>query len=213
MLALIAGAVLLQDAPIAVGTSWNADETVRYHSEEKGIEQTHRFKLTYRVVGQKDHLWTVEKGTRLIETIIDGTSIPPMKADDGPALSKVYLAPRGFLMLVDPWDRAQFGLERLLHFWLPKESLGREWSVNLETNNDQSTGTAKAMFKPQSSHGSISAYRMAYNEESGFKATGKMTFSNETGLLIRAELEAYNAPLPGGLEKANVTILWTAAKG
>lgn len=196
-----------QVTPLSVGTSWGGTEVLRFENQGEGIEQQHQFRLTYKIVGKTDGTWDVDRGSRLVNSLIDGTSIPPMK-DEGPAMARLRLSPRGFLLFMDPWDGPTFAVERLIHFWMPAGNVDG-WQVELNTTVEQYANKATASFRPaKGSRGGMRNYSMKYVEENGFEASGNFLFDIKSGRVMFANVIARNATMPGGIQKANISLAY-----
>lgn len=195
----------MQSSRLSIGTTWSGEETLQFTTLDGGTTQTHRFRVSHRIVGKSGELWTAEISTRLIETIIDDTHIPPLKAEE-PAVSKEFLSPKGFLMYTEPFDNAAFGIERLLHFWMPAES-NKSWNVSLGTTDERIVTTASAQFssKPPVKSG-VSSFFMKFEETNSFTSTGMMSFDPGSGRLMLADLNVRNAFMPGGVVRANLKL-------
>jgi hypothetical protein len=207
MILPILSLIALGPSRLNVGTTWSGDQTLHFVSKEAEIDETHRFRLSFRVTGREDEMWIVDRKSILVNTNIDGTDIPGPPNQE-PATVKEWLAPAGFLLDATPFDKGGFALDRLLHFWLPA-NLPDEWSADLSTTLDHYVGKAKAEFKRASrADGSTRDYTLTFSAYNDLTAKGRMWFDVKTGRLLRAKIDATRAMLPGGSERANVTLTY-----
>jgi hypothetical protein len=195
---------------LAVGTAWSGTETLHFVSRESEIDETHRFKLSFRVTGVEDEMWTVDRRSLLLSTNIDGTEIPgPPRQEAG--VTKEWLAPAGFLLDASPYDRGGFALDRMLHFWLPV-NLPDEWNADLSTTLEHVVAKARAEFKRVGKQdGPTREYSLTYTAANDLSAKGRMWFDVKSGRLLRAKIDAKRAMLPGGSERADVTLTYNDA--
>jgi hypothetical protein len=206
-LALIA----LAPPRIQIGTSWSGEETLHFSSKLAEINETHRFALSFRVTGLEDKMWTVDRKSMLVSTIIDGTEIPGSTNQDASVI-KEWLSPAGFLLGADPYDRGAFALDRMLHFWLPT-NIPDEWSADLSTSLDHVVAKARAEFRRITrADGPILEYSLNYQAANDLTAKGRMRFDVKSGRLLYARINAQRALLPGGMDRADVILTYTDSR-
>jgi hypothetical protein len=201
----------LDSSRLSIGTNWSGEEVLHFFSKEAEIDETHRFKIAFRVTGLDEKMWVVERKGELLGSRIMDTEIPP-PPDHQPALTKEWVSPAGFLLDADPLDKGQFGLDRLIHFWLPA-NLPDEWAVELSSAVSHFASKGRAEFKLTGTPSVKSReYDFAYTspeDPTAISAKGQMWFDVKSGRLIKAKLEAQKAVLPGGVDRANVTLTYT----
>lgn len=210
MLLPILAFVSLQLTRLKVGTTWSGREVLHFVSKEAEIDESYRYKVSFRITGRDEGMWVVEKGSTLLGSRIDDTEMPPPPYPD-PTLSKQWLSPAGFLLNAEPFERGVFDLDRLLHCWLPANK-PEEWNVDLKTTDPRLTVSGRAEFKVVGkAAGPTMKYSMTYSstgEKPGIGAKGDMWFDVASGRLVQAKIEASNALLPGGRERVNVSITY-----
>src|SRR5688572_23707138 len=118
MLLPLIATLAIESSRLQVGTTWSGEQVLRYHSKESEIDETHRFKLSFKVTGMEQKMWVVERSSLLTGSRIDDTELPPPPQKD-PLVMTEWLSPAGFLLDLDPYERGLFHLDRLIHFWLP----------------------------------------------------------------------------------------------
>lgn len=200
--------LVLQTSRLQNGTNWSGSESLHFVSREAEIDETHRFKISFRVTGLEDKMWIVERRGLLLGSRISDTDIPP-PPDPQPLITKEWLSPAGFLLDSDPLDKGQFYLDRMIHLWLP-DNVPDEWSADLATTTAHYVSKGHIVFKRTSK--TDATYSLTYTspeDPTAISATGRMSFDLKTGRLMRAKIEAKQAILPGGTERANVTLTYT----
>ena len=204
MLLLTLAFASFQSTRLQVGTNWSGTEVLHYFSKESEIDETHRFKLAFRITGQDERMWVVERRGTLLGSKMGETEMPPPPYNE-PTVSKVWLSPAGFLLDAEPFDRGTFDLDRLLAFWMHANNPD-DWNVDLSTPITHSVAKGRAEFKLVSKpSGPSRNYGFTYTSNQ-ISAKGTMWFDVASGRIIQAKLEATNALLPGGRDRVNVSI-------
>jgi hypothetical protein len=211
MLATVAALVLLDTSRLQVGTNWSGQAEVRYYSRDAEIDETHLFRLRFNVTGKQAGMWLVDRTSELLNTRIEKTDLgPPPNAI--PTVTKLWLAPKGFLLDMKPYEKGLFGLDRLIHYWLP-ENQPDDWTVQLTTADDSDSSKAKAEFsRVKDSSRTLADYSFRYatlDDPKGISAKGRLVFEVRTGRLMKAKIEATNLYPPTGAERTNATIAYT----
>lgn len=202
-----------QTPRLQVGTEWSGVEVRHFTDGPSEIDETHTLSRSWKVVAREDRMWVVDSGIRLLGSRIDGTEIPA-PAGDSPARSKEWLAPAGFLLDADPFDGPSFRIDRLLRFWLPA-NLPDEWTVQLSSALNHFSSKGMASFKLLSSNRTQRTYSFSFAETplaSGLSSTGKMTFDVASGRLLKADLTARRAVMPGGTDRADLKLTYRDSK-
>lgn len=208
-------ALILSDTPrLQEGTFWSGEEVLHFSNAEAEIDETHRIKLNFRVVKKESGMWVVDRTSLLLGTRIEQTDLgPPPGAK--PDTAKEYLAPAGFLLDLKPYERGVFGLDRLIHYWMPA-SMPDEWNAEITTNDDSYTSKAEAHFaligKPTKVDRQYSFRYKTLDDPNGITATGTMRFDNGTGRLLEARLSVQKAFMPYGTMRGNVSLTYSDSK-
>ncbi|HVT11776.1 MAG TPA: hypothetical protein VHE55_05885 [Fimbriimonadaceae bacterium] len=212
MISLLA-AIALDPSRLQAGTTWAGTEALHFVSKEAEIDETHRFKVVFRVTRSIDGLWEAEKRSNLLGSRIGDTDLPP-PPNSTPVVSRAYLSPAGFLMDEEPFELAAYSLDRLLSFWLPLND-PETWSADLTTAGSHYVVKSHAEFKrvgkaggPTRQYSFTSKPPPAQNDLS---ASGTMRFDVASGRLIEAKLKVKNAVVPGGTDHVDVDLTYTDA--
>jgi hypothetical protein len=204
-------ASLAMGSRLHVGTNWSGNEVLHFFSKGMEIDETHRFKLSHRVIASDEAMWVVERRSFLLSSKIGDYDIPPPPGKD-PLIVKEWLSPKGFVLDEEPFDVGEFELDRLTGVWLP-DNTPDEWTVDLSTTLSHSISRGRAVFKLVGKPvGPSRKYTIVFespDDAGGISATGWMWFDLATGRLLTARIEAKHAYIPGGRERANVTVEYT----
>ena len=207
MLVSLVATLAMQSSRLAVGTSWSGEEVLHFFSKATEIDETHRIKLAFRVTGTEANMLVVERRSNLLGTRVMDTDIPP-PPDSSPAISKEWLSPMGFLLDADPFEKGEFNLDRLIHFWLPSNQ-PEKWSVDLVSTTTHFIPKGRADFKRLARAGEYSLSYSSPENPDEITASGTLRFDLRSGRLLSAKIDANHAHLPGGTERANVTLTYT----
>lgn len=206
MLLPVFAAWVLDSSRLQIGTNWSGDETLHFVSKEAEIDETHVFKLAFRVTGVDNRMWIVERRGTLTATRIGDAEMPPPPYKE-PAITKEWLSPAGFLLDAEPLEPGAFNLDRLITYWLPKNEPDT-WSVDLSTTVTHNIIKGRAEFKVKGKpNRAVSEYTFSFSSAE-INASGTMWFQLGTGRLLQAEIKAQRAQLPGSTERANVEVTY-----
>ncbi|HWA81802.1 MAG TPA: hypothetical protein VG820_00100 [Fimbriimonadaceae bacterium] len=212
MIALLAAAAL-EPSRLQPGTTWAGTEELHFVSKEAEINESHRFKVVFRVTRSVDGLWEAEKRSSLLGSHIDDVDLPP-PSDSTPVVSKSYFSPAGFLMDEEPFELPAFNLDRLISFWLPRNEPDT-WSADLTTSGSHYAAKSHAEFKllgkPTGPTRRYSFSAISPPAQNDLSASGAMRFDVASGRLIEAKLKVKHAVVPGGSDRVDVDLTYTDA--
>jgi hypothetical protein len=191
------------------GLSWSGQETLRYVNKDEEIDETHRFKVSFRVSSRQNDKWIVERKVELLGSRIMDIEMPaPPKL--APDTGKETVSDEGIVLDSEPFDEGRFHLDRLTGWWLPANA-AETWGYDLEKFTLRTRSKARVDFKLQRDTGKLKLYTLALasEEPTDISATGKIWFDVASGRVLTADIVAKQARIPGGTDRATITITYT----
>lgn len=196
---------------LQIGTTWSGNEVIHYYSTAAEIDETHRFKILFRVTGKADGMWLAERRSNLLGSRIGNDELPPPPVST-PYITKSKLSPAGFLMDEEPFDKATFKLDRLFSFWLPANNPDT-WSADLTTNSPRYVAKCHVVFtltgRPTDQVREYTFTCETPDRTDELTGSGTMRFDVRSGRLLQAKLKAKNAVVAGGTDRVDVTLSYT----
>lgn len=203
--------IAFDSSRLQIGTTWAGNEVIHYASAAAEIDETHRFKIVFRVTGKAAGMWIAERRSNLLGSRVGNDELPPPPVST-PFVTKSMLSPAGFLMDEEPFEKATFALDRLFSFWLPSNNPDI-WSADLITNAPHSVAKCHVVFKlsgrptDQVREYTFTCETPGRTDE--LTASGAMRFDVRSGRLLQVNLKAKNAVVAGGTDRVDVTLTYT----
>lgn len=197
----------LDSSRLRVGLGWSGQLVEHFISKESEIDETHRLKLTFRVSGQQDDFWVVDKKTELLGSKIADTEIPP-PPKQFPDLARQLVSQSGSVMDLSPMDKGTYFMDRLLGFWLPQNKPD-EWKADISTESRVGTLKGVAQFRAAGHDGYYVFTFKTGDQDGALSAKGQMRFDLTSGRLLTARLNVSNIVMPGSKTSANAEVTYT----
>jgi hypothetical protein len=211
MLLPVLAAAAIEATRLKVDLTWGGEEVLHFSDRQTEIDETHRFKLAFRVTDQGD-FWTIERRSDLIGSKVGDVDLPPPPKPQT-LIEKEWLSTKGLLIEAEPFDKGKFLLDRLIHWWLPS-TLPDQWTADLNssTAHIRTRGLAEFKLKRDAGQSRLYDFTLTSEDADDISAKGTMWFDEISGRLLIARIKAKHAWLPGGTERADVSLTYTDSK-
>ena len=201
----------IQSSRITLGSTWTAQETLHIVNSDSEIDETHRYKLDYRVLSRDKDAWVIDRKSYLTSSKIGDQELGPPPTTY-PDITKEWVSAAGYLLDNEPMERGVFNMERLTTFWLP-ENNPDEWTVELSESLKHFASISRAEFKFVRKDETTRTYALTFTPTyapEAMTATGRLRFDTKTGRLVEANVEAKHSFVPGGVDLGEITLKYSS---
>lgn len=182
----------------------------------KEDEQRFVYAGAIRVTATKTDAFDFAIRSRLVEQWMGTEKLPPAPEKES-ALSETFLR---IGVRQYEWERyadeAEFRVSRLLWFVFPAGDSDREWTAVLPEVRVGWGAAAEVRYRrlgaTQRLNRKCLLYSVSFREkgaEHPMAAEGRIEIDEAAGILMAAQMEARNAPLPGAEERQSLKVIYT----